>query len=269
MGGFLAGGDKNWRDAQVFSYAADIEAKTAKEREQRRYFLQDIREARIAQAYQDWYASSTDEYVTASGTSGAIGNIFSNFSGAYRYSIDQSNSLKTIQNLNMLSEKLQKRAEHMDKRAVNNAKMVTGALQTAGAAIGGAVGGPAGAMVGSQIGGAMSQITVSALHGGKAARKYAQHATGESLYDLATGGMSSYLKKSFSEGPEVIDVTDKADEIAKDSGGQIRITNESYKGSIKSSQNDYINKLTAAQSSSSMSGGFFNMISSFSSSFGG
>ena len=266
MGGFLAGGDKNWRDAQVFSYAADIEAKTAKEREQRRYFLQDIREARIAQAYQDWYASSTDEYVTASGTSGAIGNIFSNFSGAYRYSIDQSNSLKTIQNLNMLSEKLQKRAEHMDKRAVNNAKMVTGALQTAGAAIGAAVGGPAGAMVGSQIGGAMSQITVSALHGGKAARKYAQHATGESIYGLATGGMSSYLKSSFSEEP-VEDMSEynltqykpDTEEFAKQAGLKPKAP----------SQNDYINKLTAAQSSSSMSGGFFNMISSFSSSFGG
>lgn len=268
MGGFLAGGDKNWRDSQVLSYSADIEGQIAKDREQRRSFLQNIREARMAQAYQEWAASSSDEYVTASGTGAAIGNIFSNFSGAYRYAIDQSNSLRTIENLNMLSEKLQKRAEHMDKRAVNNAKLVTGGLQTAGAVagavIGGMVGGPGGAMIGasigSQVGGASSQLVVSGLHGGKAARKYAQHQTGQSLYNLALGPAKEYASSLQTPTPE--------DEGDPHDPSSIAFAKQAGKKPLRTSQNDYINKLNAAQTNSSSSGGFFNLISSFSSFMG-
>jgi len=163
--GIFTGGDKQRRDAQVFSYAASIEGQIAQQRQQRRSILQDIRQARIAQAYNEWAASSSDEYVTASGTAGATGNIFSNFSGAYRYAIDQSKSLQTIQNLQMLSSKLEERAATKDRRAATAAQITTAGFQIAGAAIGG----PVGATIGSAVGSA----TVRAMGGGSAARRAA------------------------------------------------------------------------------------------------
>lgn len=161
----FTGGDKQWRDAQIMYGAASVESQIAQDRQQRRSFLQDIRQARIAQAYNEWAASSTDEYVTTSGTAAATGNIFSNFSGAYRYAIDQSRSLQTIQNLQMLGSKLEKRAAQKDKRAATAAQLTTAGFQIAGALIGG----PVGATIGSAIGSA----GVRAMGGGRAARKAA------------------------------------------------------------------------------------------------
>lgn len=184
--GIFTGGDKQRRDAQVFSYAASIEGQFAQQRQQRRSILQDIRQARIAQAYNEWAASSSDEYVTASGTAGAIGNIFSNFSGAYRYAIDQSRSLQTIQGLQMLSSKLEERADTKDKRAATAAQLVTAGFQIAGAY----VGGPAGASIGS----AMGSAGVRAMGGGKAARRAADGQAISGTLDA----WSSYAKSGIS-----------------------------------------------------------------------
>lgn len=163
--GIFTGGDKQWRDAQVMYGAASVESQIAQDRQQRRSFLQDIRQARIAQAYNEWAASSTDEYVTTSGTAAVTGNIFSNFSGAYRYAIDQSRSLQTIQNLQMLGSKLEKRAAQRDKRAATAAQLTTAGFQIAGALIGG----PVGATIGSAVG----SVGVRAMGGGRAARRAA------------------------------------------------------------------------------------------------
>lgn len=163
--GIFTGGDKQWRDAGIMYGAASVESQIAQDRQQRRNFLQDIRQARIAQAYNEWAASSTDEYVTASGTAAATGSIFSNFSGAYRYAIDQSKSLQTIQNLQMIGSKLEKRAAQKDKRAATAAQITTAGFQIAGAIIGG----PIGATIGSAAG----SLTVRAMGGGRAARRAA------------------------------------------------------------------------------------------------
>lgn len=163
--GIFTGGDKQRRDAQVMYGAASVESQIAQDRQQRRSFLQDIRQARIAQAYNEWAASSTDEYVTTSGTAAATGNIFSNFSGAYRYAVDQSRSLQTIQNLQMVGSKLEKRAAQKDRRAATAAQITTAGFQIAGALIGG----PVGATIGSAAG----SLTVRAMGGGRAARKAA------------------------------------------------------------------------------------------------
>ena len=163
--GIFTGGDKQWRDAGIMYGAASVESQIAQNRQQRRSFLQDIRQARIAQAYNEWAASSTDEYVTTSGAAAVTGNIFSNFRGAYRYAIDQSRSLQTIQNLQMLGSKLEKRAAQRDKRAATAAQITTAGFQIAGALIGG----PIGATVGSAAG----SLTVRAMGGGRAARKAA------------------------------------------------------------------------------------------------
>lgn len=185
MGGFLAGGEKQWRDAQVFSYAAQIEQQIADERAQRRSFLQDIRQARIAQAYNEWAASATDEYVTTSGTAGATGNIFSNFSGAYRYAVDQSNSAAKITTLNALSEKLQKRAAKRDERAATAATYITAAASIAGAAIGG----PVGAVVGAGVG----NLAVRGMHGGKAAIKASNKQATQSIFTAGTMAAAQYV----------------------------------------------------------------------------
>lgn len=171
--GIFTGGEKQWRDAQVMYGAASVESEIAQQRQQRRSFLQDIRQARIAQAYNEWAASSTDEYVTASGTAAATGNIFSNFSGAYRYAIDQSRSLQTIQNLQMIGGKLEKRAAQRDKRAATAAQITTAGLQIGGAIIGGIVAGPAGMAIGASIGSAVGSTGVRAMGGGRAARRAA------------------------------------------------------------------------------------------------
>lgn len=173
--GIFTGGDKQWRDAGFAYGAASIESQIAQNRQQRRSILQDIRQARIAQAYNEWAASSTDEYVTTSGTAAATGNIFSNFSGAYRYAIDQSNSLQIIQNLQMIGGKLEKRAAQRDKRAATAAQYVTAGLQTAGAVAGFVLSGgnPAGAAVGASIGSAMGSAGIRAMGGGRAARRAA------------------------------------------------------------------------------------------------
>lgn len=192
--GLLTGGDKQWRDAQVFSYAASVESGIAQQRQQRRNILQDIRQARIAQAYNEWAASSTDEYVTASGTAATTGNIFSNFSGAYRYAIDQSRSLQTIQNLQMISSKLEKRAAQKDKRAAAISQTITAGMQIGGAIIGGMVGGPPGAAIGASIGSATGSMTVRALGGGKAARRAADTQAISGTMDA----WSSYAKSSYS-----------------------------------------------------------------------
>lgn len=173
--GIFTGGDKQWRDAGIMYGAASVESQIAQDRQQRRSFLQDIRQARIAQAYNEWAASSADEYVTASGTAAATGNIFSNFSGAYRYAIDQSRSLQTIQNLQMLGSKLEKRAAQRDKRAATAAQYATAGLQTAGAIAGFVLSGgnPAGAAAGASIGSAIGSAGVRAMGGGRAARRAA------------------------------------------------------------------------------------------------
>lgn len=163
--GIFTGGDKQWRDAGIMYGAASVESKITQDRQQRRSFLQDIRQARIAQAYNEWAASSTDEYVTTSGTVATTGNIFSNFSGAYRYAIDQSKSLQTIQHLQMLGSKLEKRAAQKDRRAATAAQIATAGFQIAGAL----VGGPVGATIGSAAG----SLTVRAMGGGRAARRAA------------------------------------------------------------------------------------------------
>lgn len=192
--GIFTGGDKQWRDAQVFSYAASIEGQIAQQRQQRRSILQDIRQARIAQAYNEWAASSSDEYVTASGTAGATGNIFSNFSGAYRYAIDQSRSLQTIQNLQMIGGKLEKRAAQRDKRAATAGQIVTTGLQIGGAIVGAAVGGPVGAAVGATIGSAAGSAGVRAMGGGKAATRAADTQAIQGTIDA----WSNYAKSGIS-----------------------------------------------------------------------
>lgn len=179
MGGFLAGGDKQWQDAQTYSYASQIEQQFADERAQRRSFLQDIRQARMAQAYNEWAASATDEYVTTSGTAGATGNIFSNFSGAYRYAIDQSASSERISLLNSLSEKMAKRAAKRDERAATAASYIT-----AGAAIVGSIFGPIGTVIGAGIG----NLAVRGLHGGKAAIKASNK---QAISSVVTAGAMS------------------------------------------------------------------------------
>lgn len=201
--GIFTGGDKQWRDAQIMYGASSVESQITQDRQQRRNFLQDIRQARIAQAYNEWAASSTDEYVTASGTAATTGNIFSNFSGAYRYAIDQSRSLQTIQNLQMLGSKLEKRAAQRDKRAATAAQIATAGMQIGGAIIGAVVGGPAGAVAGASIGSAMGSAGVRAMGGGRAARRAADGQAISGTIDA----WSSYAKNlSLSSG------SDKGDE---------------------------------------------------------
>lgn len=191
--GIFTGGDKQWRDAQVMYGAASVESQFAQQRQQRRNILQDIRQARIAQAYNEWAASSTDEYVTASGTAATTGNIFSNFSSAYRYAIDQSNSLQLIQNLQMIGGKLEKRAAQRDKRAATAAQIATAGFQIGGAIIGGMVGGPPGAVVGASIGSAVGSAGVRAMGGGRAARRAADGQAIQGTLDA----WSSYAKSSY------------------------------------------------------------------------
>lgn len=191
--GIFTGGDKQWRDAQVMYGAASVESQFAQQRQQRRNILQDIRQARIAQAYNEWAASSTDEYVTSSGTAAATGNIFSNFSGAYRYAVDQSNSLQLIQNLQMIGGKLEKRAAQRDKRAATAAQITTAGFQIGGAIIGGIVAGPAGAAAGASVGSAIGSAGVRAMGGGRAARRAADGQAIQGTLDA----WSSYAKSSY------------------------------------------------------------------------
>ena len=173
-----SGGDKQWRDAQVFSAAAQIEQNFADERAQRRSFLQDIRQARIAQAYNEWAASSTDEYVTTSGTAAVTGNIFSNFSGAYRYAVDQSASSAKIANLQQLQAKMEKRAAKRDKRAATATQITMAAAALAGGALGAGLvgagiagGGTVGAGLGVAAGGLVGKGAISAMSPGRVAKQ--------------------------------------------------------------------------------------------------
>lgn len=199
-----SGGDKQWKDAQIFSTAAQIEQNFADQRAQRRSFLQDIRQARIAQAYNEWAASSTDEYVTASGTAAATGNIFSNFSGAYRYAVDQSASSARIAQLQTLSAKMEKRAAKRDKRAATATQITMAVAALAGGALGAGLigagiagGGTVGAGLGVAAGGVVGKGAVSAMSPGRVARQASTDAAiqyGITGLTMAAGGAMSGSK---------------------------------------------------------------------------
>lgn len=260
MGGFLAGGEKYWRLAEGVEAANLGLSQEIEFAQQNRQLLQQIRQARLAAANTDYYEDNTSgEYIQTSGAPAATANIYSTFAGAYGYSVDQSQRMERLKAGQMYSGILTKKAAKADKRAATNAKIMTAGMQTAGAVIGGLVGGPAGAAIGQAIGQASAEIAVRGLGGGKAARKAVR---GESI-KLGMNMMSQTVEDYTTEQAGKEDMSqyglEKSDPLSEDYAKTV-----GKKPVRQVSQNSYINKLNAAQSSAGTSqGGFFSTLLSF------
>lgn len=260
MGGFLAGGEKYWRLAEGVEAANLGLSQEIEFAQQNRQLLQQIRRARLAAANTDYYEDNTSgEYIQTSGAPAATANIYSTFAGAYGYSVDQSQRMERLKAGQMYSGMLTKKAAKADKRAATNAKIMTAGMQTAGAVIGAVIGGPAGAAVGQAIGQATAELTVRGLGGGKAARKAVRQ---ESL-KMGMGMMGGFADNTLKDIASREDMSEygleKIDPLSEDYAKTVG------KRPVRQiSQNSYINKLNAAQSSAGSSqGGFFSKLLSF------
>lgn len=268
MGGFLAGGEKYWRLAEGVEAANLGLSQEIEFAQQNRQLLQQIRQARLAAANTDYYEDNTSgEYIQTSGAPAATANIYSTFAGAYGYSVGQSQRMERLQAGQMYSTILQKKGAKADKRAATNAKIMTAGLQTAGAVagaiVGGMIGGPAGAAAGAKIGQdlgqATSELAVRGLKGGKAARK----AVRQESIKLGMQRMSEFADNT------VKDISSRED-MSEYNLEKVDPLSEDYAKTVgkrpvrQVSQNSYINKLNAAQSSAGASqGGFFSTLLSF------
>ena len=174
--GIFSGGDRRRGHAKVVAGYAKQEEIAMNERQTRREILQNIREARLAQSYAEWEASATDDMVTSTGTSGQIGNIFGNFSGAYQYSAAQTKSLKRIQELQKEEQRILKMAAERDKQAATATQITMAVGAIAGAAIGGLVAG--GAAAGGAAGGAASGAASGAAAGAAAGSSFSMVGAG-------------------------------------------------------------------------------------------
>lgn len=199
-----SGGDKYYKEAGIVSAATGQIEQEMFDREFRRNYLQDIRQARLAQAAIEWGASSTSEdygLTTTSGTGAAMGNVFSNFSGAIRYSAQQAEAEEMIAAGEMFQSVLEKKGKKADKRAATATQITMAAAAVVGGFIGAAaLGGVAGmstttaAGIGVMGGAAVGKAGISAMSPGRVARKTSTKAAvnyGIAGATMAAGGMMS------------------------------------------------------------------------------